>query len=431
MSVQSIRRRYGLVTFLIWFAVALPMALSILLIQERGLTLGQIGFVLGAYSLIIVLLEVPTGGLADAIGRKRVALVAYSLAALSSVGVLLAFSFPTYLAAMLLYGVARALSSGALDAWYVDELQAADPDIDLQPALAGVETIAMLALGLGTLIGSALPRVFVNLPPDGTAIWTPLATPIGASLVVYGVLLASIALLIQETRPISTEAGRQSGFKAVPTMVKSAFDLSRKNGRFVLLMVASLAGGFTLIGLESFWQPFFATLPGTQTADGSPQSLLFGIILAGYFLVGMAGNLLSGPLSRKLDRRYGLVGALSRLLQGGFLLLLAYATALIPAAAFYWLVFLMVGVGASPHATLVNAEIPAAQRSTMLSVQSLAFYAGGFLGGALLGWVAESWSIGMAWTIAAGVIALSAVVYLGLDHGRASAPVSSVSEALQ
>mgnify|MGYP006173545855 CR=1 FL=1 len=39
----------------------------------------------------------------------------------------------TLLLAMVLYGVSRALSSGALDAWFIDALQAADPNVDLQP----------------------------------------------------------------------------------------------------------------------------------------------------------------------------------------------------------------------------------------------------------------------------------------------------------
>jgi MFS family permease len=160
ISARSIRRRYAAVTFLYWFATALPMALSILLVQARGLTLTQVGLVLGVYSALIVLLELPTGGLADAVGRKRVALLAYALAALSSIALLLAFSFAAFLVAMGLYAVSRALSSGALDAWFVDALQAADPDVDLQPALAEVETVTLAALGAGALAGGALPGLF-------------------------------------------------------------------------------------------------------------------------------------------------------------------------------------------------------------------------------------------------------------------------------
>ena len=64
-SVKEIQRVYYLVISLFWLATALPISLLILLAQARGLDLFQVGIVMGLYSLTIVLLEVPTGGLAD------------------------------------------------------------------------------------------------------------------------------------------------------------------------------------------------------------------------------------------------------------------------------------------------------------------------------------------------------------------------------
>ena len=90
-TTRQIERTYYLIISLFWLAVSLPAALGILIIQSRGLNLSQIGILLGIYSLTIVLLEVPTGGLADAVGRKPVALLAYGAAALGSLAYLLAF----------------------------------------------------------------------------------------------------------------------------------------------------------------------------------------------------------------------------------------------------------------------------------------------------------------------------------------------------
>ena len=423
MSSRSIRRRYAVVNFLIWFATSLPLAVSILLIQSRGLSLTQIGFVMGAYSLIIVLLELPTGGLADAIGRKHAALIAHALSALASLVLLFAFSMPAFLAAMALYGVSRALASGALDAWFVDALQAADPAIDLQPALAEAETVSLLALGMGTLIGGALPRLFAGLPPDGTAVLTPMAVPIMAAFLVrLLLLLPALAVLIPEPRPIGASADWRAGFRDVPALIRDAAILSRANSRLMLLMLASFASGFALLSIESFWQPHFAGLP----AVGDVPSLLLGVIMAGSFLAGMGGNLLAGPAGRRFQagangersRAYAWVAGLARLGQGVCLLGLATATALVPAAGFFWLVYLTSGIALSPHAALVNSEILADRRSAMLSIQSLALYAGSFAGGALLGPVADAWGIPAAWIIAGGVLLASFVPYALLNSNR-------------
>lgn len=425
ISTRSICRRYAVITFLVWFATALPLAVSVLLVQARGLTLSQIGFVMGAYSLVIVLLELPTGGLADAMGRKRVALPAHALAALSSVAILFAFSFPAFLAAMVLYGVSRALSSGALDAWFVDALHEVDPDYDLQPALARIETVTLLALGAGTVIGGALARLFSMLPPDGTAVLTPMAVPIVAALAVRLALLPAIALLIPERRPAGDGASWRAGFRAVPGLVRDAAALSRSNHRLILLMAASFVTGLALLSIESFWQPFFAALP----AAGPSPTILLGVIMAGSFLAGVGGNLLAAPLGRLIRTGRGEVpggeknylphlAGVARLAQGTVLLALSATSALVPAAGFFWLIYLTSGIGLSPHATLVNDEIPAARRSAMLSVQLLAFYAGSFVGGAILGRVAEQWDISAAWAIAGALVFASAAFYFLLARSR-------------
>ena len=146
--------------------------------------------------------------------------------------------------------------------------------------------------------------------------------------------------------------------------------------------------------------------------------MLLGVLMAGSFVAGMGGNLLAGGVARRLGGRNALVSAVARLLQGASILALAAAGALVPATGFFWLAYLMGGVGLSPHATLLNVEIPAERRSAMLSVQSLAAYLGSFIGGAGLGAVAEHVSIPAAWLIAGALTVVSLVPYLILDARR-------------
>ena len=80
----------------------------------------------------------------------------------------------------------------------------------------------------------------------------------------------------------------------------------------------------------------------------------------------------------------------------------------------------------SPHATLFNDEVPAAKRSSMLSVQSLANYVGGGVGSIALGYISDSFSISTAWMIAAGLLALSLPLYLLVDARRARTEVKEV-----
>jgi predicted MFS family arabinose efflux permease len=73
------------------------------------------------------------------------------------------------------------------------------------------------------------------------------------------------------------------------------------------------------------------------------------------------------------------------------------------------------GIINSPHSTLLNREIPAAQRSSMLSIESLAGYLGCIVGSVGLGYVAEQVSISAAWIISGVVLVVSLGLYLQVE----------------
>ena len=414
--VRRTERIYYTAQALFWFSVSLPLALAVLFIQTRGLDLLQIGLLLGVYAATVALLEVPSGGLADAIGRKRVTLLAYLFLLASSLVFLFAFSFPVFLVFYVLNGVGRAFASGALEAWFIDRLQAADPNIDLQPYLARAGTFELLALTAGTLLGSYLPTLFTYLPEDGTAVLTPLAVPVVFAVLVKLSLLAFVALSVKEQVTKRTDAG-VGGLAAV---ARSASQLSRHNPTLRLLFGATLASGFGLAGIETFWQPRFETLLG----GSDENTVVFGVIMAGSFLIGALGNIAAIPLSRFFGKRYGLLSATFGGLQGLSLVFLALQETTLPAAALFWLVYLTMAVKGSPSMTLFNREVPSAQRSTMLSVASLVSYAGFFVGSVTLGYVAERVGIPTAWLLAGSVMMLSLVFYLRVDALTPRTPAS-------
>jgi hypothetical protein len=321
---------------------------------------------------------------------------------------------------MVLMGVARALNSGALDAWYVDSLQTIDPDIDLQPALAQAGTVTLLALGAGTLAGGALPTLFSTLPDGELALITPLSTTLLASLVIQSILLAAILGAVHE--PSRSGAGQvdwRRGFQTVPGIVHEALTLTRQNQNLPYLMGAALIGGFALTGVETFWQPRFAELLGESTE----KSWLFGLVMAITFLAGVGGNMISIPAAKRLNHRYALLAALSRALLGVALLAMALLQTVIGFAGGFWLFYMGNALNTSPHDTLVNREIPPERRSAMLSTQSLAVYAGSFLGSILLGAIAEGQSIPAAWIVAAVISMVSLGLYarVARQHSRGEA----------
>jgi MFS family permease len=413
-SIGHIQRVYYLILGLFWFSTALPLALLILIHQKRGLDLFDVGLLMGTYSLTIVLLEVPTGGLADAVGRKKVTQIAYAMSFISSLFFLYAFSFPAFLLAWILSGVSRALGSGALDAWFIDALQEVDPEIEIQPLLARAGTVTLLALGAGTLTGGALPRLFSHLPAEGTAVVTPMVTTIIIAGLLKLLLLGVVTAFVQENKRLSRKADWSAGFSQVPEILQDALKLSRSNRTIVALLLAGLVGGLSLASIETFWQPHFAQLLGGSQG----RSFFFGAVMAVSFLVGAAGNIVSIPLGRLLNRRYGLLSAMIQGVQGLAFVLLAFQEDVLSAVLSFWLIYWAIGSINSPYATLLNQEIPAERRSSMLSIQSLASYIGGIAGSVVLGYLAKFFSISIAWIVAGLLLLVSLPLYVGVDSRR-------------
>src|SRR5688572_26827629 len=155
---MSVVRRYVAISFLTWLPTGLYIPAYVLLMLERGMSLPTIAAIGIVYGICVAVLELPTGGLADVVGRRPV-LIAAALASLASLVLFgLATTTLLFVVAAVLRGVARALGTGPAEAWYVDTVHATEgPDAELGPGLARGNVAASVGLTVGTLVGGFLP----------------------------------------------------------------------------------------------------------------------------------------------------------------------------------------------------------------------------------------------------------------------------------
>ena len=132
LDPRSLRRRFLALIALRWLPVGFLMPIFVLVPLSRGLSLTEIGVVFAAQGLVVLALELPTGGLSDALGRRLVLLIASGVAIVSMALFTVADSAAMFIVAMVLQGVYRALDSGPLEAWFVDATLAADPNAEIE-----------------------------------------------------------------------------------------------------------------------------------------------------------------------------------------------------------------------------------------------------------------------------------------------------------
>ena len=194
---RALTRRFVLLRGMRWLPLGVVLPFAVLLPQARGLSIPAIGALWAIHSVVTLLLEVPSGALADSLGRRRVLLAGAALMAVALAVYALAEHAAAFAAALASLAAGRALISGALEAWYVDTLRAMDGTISLRHGLSRGTVADGAGMAVGALAGGFLPLAFDGLHHRGGGfiIYTPVALIAAGAAVAY---LVAVALLVRE-----------------------------------------------------------------------------------------------------------------------------------------------------------------------------------------------------------------------------------------
>ncbi|MFJ8075569.1 MFS transporter [Streptomyces sp. NPDC096176] len=415
LEPRSARRRFVAVTFLFWLPVGLYIPSQVLLLTERGMSLAVVAGLFAVHSITVSVMELPTGGLSDVIGRRPVLAAAgmLNLAALTVMA--LGTTVWALAVAMFLMGSGRALSSGPAEAWYVDTVQAhSGPGAELRTGLARGGTASAAALAAGTLLGGALP-LLLGLGPDPGS-WLsaatggrvlPLSVPallgaaVGVAFVVY-----VLSALPEPPRPPAT---LRSVFRGVPATVAGGLRLGAGDTLIRRVLLTTGAVGAALATIELLTPGRAARLTGAAESG----AVLFAALACTGFVCTAVGSHCAPPAARLTGSSEHAVLASIGISAGG-LTLLGVTTAwdgpvaLALAVTGYALVYLGLGAAGPNENDLLHHRVDSSVRATALSVKSLALQSVG----ALVGLAVGSLPIGpLPWLVGAAALLLGALLW--------------------
>ncbi|MGY1693796.1 MFS transporter [Geodermatophilus sp. SYSU D00814] len=411
LSARSAGRRFVGLTALRWLPVGIAAPITVLLASSRGLSPADIGLVLAVYSVVTLLLELPTGGLADAIGHRPVLVLSGLLGVASLLTMAVADSVPLFALAWGLQGASRALDSGPLEAWYVDTVHAADPDADPATGLSRAGAADGLGLALGAALGGALPL----LAEGGGSAALVLPLLLAAALVVVSVVAVAVLVVPLPTAPTGGLRALAAGVREVPVVVRDTVRLASRHRVLRRLLVISFLTGTALTTLEVLGPLWFAELGGGLDRG----AVVYGVVMAVSFAAAGLGALLA-PAARRLAR--GSVAWAS------FLTAVVWALAVVGvalaghvavAAVAFVVSYLANGAGWPLRQALMHEQVGAAQRSTTVSAKSVALMLGGGLGSLLLPRLADAAGLPAGFLAGAVAVLLIGVVSLGLRPAEA------------
>lgn len=401
MTARVIRRRFLVLTALRWLSTGLMIPVTILILLDRGLSLGQIGLVTAAQGVMVMLLELPTGGLADTLGRRKVLLSA-SVFELTAVSLfIIADTVPLLIGVFVLMGIYRALDSGPLDAWYVDTAQAADPGADIEGGMAAAGVVLGIAIAAGTLASGGL---VAWLPVPGIA---PLITPLLASLLLKVAHLVAVARLMTEPAPTGGSPGLGASVHDMPRVVRQAIRMVRTSRVLLALVTVELLWGLGQASFETFTPARLEAVLG----DIDRAAALLGPTNAVAWLVSAGGAALVPRLSRKVGAP--IAGALLRIAQGLTVVGIALSAGPIGVVIAYVMTMAVHGAANPVHRGLLHRGVrDPSHRATVVSANSLTAQFGGSIGGIALGALADATTLSTAMLVGAAILAAAAPLYL-------------------
>ena len=419
VSVGQARHRFMVLLGLRWGGTGFLLPVMVLVMIERGFSLGDIGLITAAQGVMVLLLELPTGGLSDALGRRPVLMMA-SVFGAASVGLyVVADSLPLLVLVFALQGIYRALDSGPLEAWYVDAAQAADPDADIETGLARGSLVLGVAMAAGSLAGGGLVALGpLTLGPLGEV--DPLTLPLFASLILEVIHLVGVAGLMTEPRRdapqrLSRRTALHDAVRSTPQVVSQAVRLIRGNRILLAVISVELLWGFGGTAFETFTPARLAEVVG----DTDSAASLLGPTHAVAWLLFAAGASAAPALTRWLGGAYA--AAALRIVQGLTVVGIAIAAGPIGVIAAFLLTLTAHGAANPVHAALLHRTVVGpTHRATVVSANSMTAQTGAMAGGIALGALADATTLTTAILAGALILAAAAPLYLPARHLPAS-----------
>lgn len=349
----------------------------------------------------MLIFEIPTGVVADTVGRRASYLLGTVTLAVTTVMYWLLWvwhsPFWAWAIVSVLLGLGFTFFSGAVDAWLVDALKATG----YQGSLETVFGRAQIVGGIAMLAGSVLGGVIAQL--------TNLGVPF---LIRGGILLVMFIVAALLMRDLGFAPDRSEGpLRATRTVFRASirYGLGDPPVRWLMLASPFTAG----VGIYVFYalQPYLLELWGDEEA---------------YTVAGLAAALLSGasivggalaPRVRKLFRR-----------RTSAILLATVSSALVllglGLVQNFWFALVLValwGIASAiddpVHRAYLNDMIPSKQRATVLSFDSLLGSGGGVVFQPVLGRAADAGGYGTS-LIWSGVISAVAVPFVLLSRAQ-------------
>jgi MFS family permease len=150
--------------FQFFFDFILIYAVEKLFMQSRGINISQIGILLFIWSILTLLLEMPSGALADRWSRRKILILSGLSFSLCYIIWFFSHSFLLFLLGFVFRTIGGTFASGTLQAYVYDYLKQAKAESSFEQIWGRGNALRTLGIGLAVALGGFLSEISFSLP---------------------------------------------------------------------------------------------------------------------------------------------------------------------------------------------------------------------------------------------------------------------------
>jgi len=172
---QFLKRNVGTFYLTNGFASLIFVAATWAAYELQYLTFSQLTIAESLIMFTQLVMELPTGALADMIGKKITVIISHFLRSASMLAFAFADSFPEFVLFAVLLGLGEAMGSGAGEALLFDTLKQVGIEKDFSKYSSKFGLIFQIGLAISVIIGGFMDLVWFRLPAISYAVASFLA----------------------------------------------------------------------------------------------------------------------------------------------------------------------------------------------------------------------------------------------------------------
>lgn len=421
-AAVRVRRVYYTLNALFTLSASLIWGVNTLFLLAAGLDIFWVMVTNAAFSASQILFEVPTGVIADTVGRRVSFLIGIAALIFSTLGYVGTAFFGWGLAGFVVFSVLLGFGftcqTGAVDAWLVDALDASGHVGGKESVFARSGMLTGAAMLVGTAGGGLLGQIDLALP---------YLVRSGLLVVAWAVTFVAMHEIGFEPRPLRLVSFAGESRK----ILRAGVDHGWRHPVIRPLLFTSLLGGF--LG----WYLFYAAQPYALELLGRGDLVwVAGLVTALFAVSSIAGNSLVSRISRsRWGRRPARVLTVTALVMAlsatglGLTGLLYREPAVAPFAVMVTLLLasgVCFGITTPVRQAFLNNHIPSAQRATVLSFDSFFGDIGAVVGQTGLGYAGKALGLAAAYAVGGVIDFLNVPLYR--QAGRAARSAGTVSQ---